>query len=144
MLSHCATLHKEPAPPAPDLKTQSLPEDIKSLEEIAKKHPDQSMRAKAHLKLAKLYSSYKNPNFNYRRALKELEMYLSFNPPDGKTDEIQNLLAILHELDRMNEENKKLRQKMDQLIEENKELKNSIERLKHLDIKIEEKRKKIK
>jgi len=139
VLSNCATMHKEPAPPA-----QSPPEDVKPPEEIAQGHPDQSMLAKAHLQMATLYSFYKNPELNYQRALKELEIYLSFNPADGGTDEIQNLLAILRELDRVNEENKKSRQKVNQLSKENKELKASVKELKNLDIKIEEKRKKVK
>lgn len=143
ILSHCTTAQKEHTTSMPDLKTQSLSENIKLLKEIAQKHPDQSMRAKAHLKLAKLYSSHKNPNLNYQQALKELEMYLSFNPADGGIDEIQDLLAILRAMEKINEENRKSRQKVNQLVRENKELNESLEQLKNLDIQMEEKRKKI-
>jgi len=146
ILSHCTTAQKEDTtsvPDVPDVKTQSLPEDIKLLKEIAQKDPDQSMRAKAYLKLAKLYSSHKNPNLNYQQALKALEMYLSFDPADGGTDEIEDLLAILRAMEKINEENKKSRQKVNQLVRDNKELKESLEQLKNLDIKMEEKRKQI-
>lgn len=139
ILSGCATMRQEPQPPA-----QTLTEDTGHLEEIAQKQSDQSMRAKSHLELARLYSSHKNPNLDYQRALKELEMYLSLNPDDAETDEIQNLLAILRELDRVTEENRKSRQKVNQLTKENKELKASVKELKNLDIKIEEKRRRVK
>jgi outer membrane protein assembly factor BamD (BamD/ComL family) len=132
-------MRQEPQPPA-----QTLTEDTGHLEEIAQKQSDQSMRAKSHLELARLYSSHKNPNLDYQRALKELEMYLSLNPDDAETDEIQNLLAILRELDRVTEENRKSRQKVNQLTKENKELKASVKELKNLDIKIEEKRRRVK
>jgi len=143
ILSHCTTAQKEHTTSVPELKTESLPEDIKLLKEIAQKDPDQSMRAKAYLKLAKLYSSHKNPNLNYQQALKALEMYLSFDPADGGTDEIEDLLAILRAMEKINEENKKSRQKVNQLVRDNKELKESLEQLKNLDIKMEEKRKQI-
>lgn len=151
MLSHCATAQKESAPSPADLKTEKLHDEVRRLEEIAKNHPDQSMRAKAHLQLAKLYFSHKNPNPNYQQALRELEMYLSSDPVGGGADEIQDWLAVLRELEKTSEESKKSKQKMSQLLKDNKELKDaivklkdSVEKLNDLDIRMEEKRKQVK
>ena len=155
MLSQCATVRKEPEATAPAVKAEQvktdaqvraavLPDDISLLEEIARNHPDQLVRAQAHLKLARLYASHKNEHPNYQRALEELELYLNSNPDDGGSDEIQDLLAVLRELTRLSAENQKLRQKVNQLAKEKQELKDSVERLKKLDIRMEEKRKRVK
>lgn len=106
--------------------------DLEKLDETAKNNPDQSTRAKAHLQLAAYYSTYKNAN--YSAALKELEAYAVLDPEGAKKDNIQNWLVLLREFERTK----------NKLGKENKELKDSLERLKALDIKIEEKRKKVK
>jgi hypothetical protein len=165
MLSQCATAHKEAPLPHPALETEKLPDDIERLTDIADKAADPSMRAKADLQLAKLYSSYKNPKPDYQQALKRLEMYLSFDPAKGETDEMKNWLSLLHELAEGSEEIRKATQTLNQLTKdnnqlikdnreltkenrelakENKELKDTVEELKNIDIKMEEKRKQIK
>jgi hypothetical protein len=154
MLSQCATVSKEPesAPAATagqvkttaEVKAAGLPDDLSLLEGIAWNHPDQLVRAQAHLKLARLYASHKNEHPNYQRALEELELYLHSNPDDGRSDEIQDLLAVLSELARLSAENQKLRQKVNQLTKEKQELRDSVEKLKKLDIRMEQKRKQVK
>ncbi len=158
ILSQCATAYKEAPPPHPGLKTEKLPDEIERLTDIADKAADPSMRAKADLQLAKLYSSYKNPRPDYQQALKRLEMYLSFEPAKGETDEMKNWLSLLRELAEEREEIRKATQTINQLTKdnnqlikdnrelakENKELKDTVEELKNIDIKMEEKRKQIK
>jgi hypothetical protein len=130
LLADCTSARRETGPGLSDVKTGKFAGEMARLEEIAKNDPDPFARAEAHLSRARLYSSYKNPNPDYRQALRELEKYLSFNPPKGKTVEIRNWLAILRELDRVKKENN--------------DLKDILERLKNLDITIEEKRKQVK
>jgi outer membrane protein assembly factor BamD (BamD/ComL family) len=113
MLAQCATVCKET--PLPGQKTEKMLGEIGSLEEVADKHADRSMRAEANLQLAKLYSSYKNPRPDYEQALKRLEMYLSFYPAKGKTDEMQNWLSLLQELVTGREEIRKATQTINQL-----------------------------
>ncbi len=143
ILSQCSTVHRETGLPLSDLKPEQIESEIKRLEEVSNKHVDRSERAKAHLQLATLYSSYKNPKPNYQQALKELEEYLSFNPETDRTDEIENWSALLNEMVRMTDEIRKAKQKINQLTKENKELKDAVEKLKDLDIKMEEKRKQL-
>lgn len=133
-------------------------QEIAQLEAIADQHADVSVRAKAHLQLAVLYSHYKNPNQDYLKALKELEMYISLDAEGAKKDEIQNWLAALRELQKITDANKQLakeyqdaRMKIEQLMQENKnliyeneEIKKKIEELKHIDIRMEEKRRQVK
>lgn len=144
MLSQCAGAHKEGIPSYSKVKPDNLSNDIRRLEEIVKNNTDSSMLAEAHFQLALLYSSYKNPNPNYQQALKELEAYISLSPSGEVSEGIQNLLSILRELDKTIEDNKKIKQQNSLLIRESKELKESVEQLKNLDIKMEEKKKKVK
>jgi hypothetical protein len=133
MLTQCTPAYRE-APPLPGMEAEKMSDEVARLEETADKHTDPTVRVKAQLQLAKLYSSHKNPRPNYQRALKRLEMYLSFDPTQGETDEMQNWLALLRELVR----------ERDELRKENRELKDTVEELKNLDIKMEEKRKQVK
>jgi hypothetical protein len=129
-LSHCASWHKKGASSFGDVKSYNFSHDIVRLEKIVKNNPESSIRAKAHFQLALLYSSYKNPNPNYQQALKELEAYISLNSSGKVSEEILNWLAILRELNK--------------LIDENQKMKESVKQLKNLDIEIEEKKKKLK
>lgn len=125
-----------------EIKTSDMPSEANQLEEITKAHPEASVRAKAHLKLAVWHSSYKNPNPNYQVALKELESYLKLNPSAANAEEVRQFFSILMEIDRITEENKKMKLKIDLLMKENREIKDKLEKLKSLDVDIEEKRKK--
>ncbi|HSE84463.1 MAG TPA: hypothetical protein VLB01_07950 [Thermodesulfobacteriota bacterium] len=138
---------------------------IAALEKITINHPDPSVQTKARLELAMLHSSYKNPKPDYRRALDELEVYIFLDPEGGRDDAIQNWLAVLRTLQKLEEENNKIKWIINQLTTENqslaeenkemketiehletldKEMKETIEQLKSLDLRLEEKRKNIK
>jgi hypothetical protein len=137
---------------------------IAALEKITINHPDPSVQTKARLQLVMLHSSYKNPKRDYQRALDELEAYILLDPEGGRKDEIQNWLAVLRVLQRLEEENNKIKWVINRLTVENqnlaeenkamketieqletvdKEMKETIEQLKSLDLQLEEKRKNI-
>jgi hypothetical protein len=132
--------------------------EIQSLNEQKKITSSDTEKAQIHLKLAALYSHYKNPNTDYSRALKELREYITLDPEGGKRTEIQNWLAILQTLKRERKTKEsfglnnrklksevtrleKLKSEIDRLENEKKLMKETIEKLKHLDIRLEEKRK---
>jgi hypothetical protein len=132
--------------------------EIQSLNEQTKITSNDSEKAQIHLKLAALYSHYKNPNPDYSRALSELEEYITLDPEGGKRTDIQNWLAILQRLKREMQtikrerktkesfglNNRKLKSEIDRLENEKRLMKETIEKLKHLDIRLEEKRKQVK
>jgi hypothetical protein len=122
MLAQCATVCREPLTPLPEQKTGKMVSEIVSIEEVADKAPDPSVRAKADLDLAKLYSSYKNPRPDYEQALRRLEMYLSFYPVEGAKDEMRNWVLLLQGLVKGREEIGKSAQTINQLTKENEEL----------------------
>lgn len=126
-------------------------EEIQSLNEEAKFASNDSERAQIHLKMAALYSHYKNPNPDYSHALKELNEYITLDPEGGKRTEIQNWIAVLQTLKRERKtkesfglNNRKLKSEIDRLENEKKLMEETIEKLKHLDIRLEEKRKQVK
>ncbi len=142
------------------------------LEKLAREHPEASVRAQSHLQLAFLYVTEGNPQLDYTRALQEMESYLSLEPKQTLSDDVQNWLAALRELDRLRkdqlnlreknrdlqnqidrlltslgkaqEANKSLRDEVVNLKETNNKMKEAIEKLKSLDRQMEEKRRKIK
>jgi len=103
------------------------------LERLAHNHPDISVRARSHLKLAFLYTNYRNPQLNYTWALQEMETYLSLAPADTQGEDFNNWLAVLKEVGKLQKANRGLR-------EEVGVLKETIDRLKSLDRQMEEKR----
>jgi hypothetical protein len=125
--------------------------EIQSLNGQKKITSKDSERAQIHLNLAALHSHYKNPNPDYSRALKELKEYITLDPEGGKRTDIQNWLAILQTLKRERKtkesfglNNKKLKSEIDRLENEKKLMEETIEKLKHLDIRLEEKRRQVK
>jgi len=115
-------------------------QETSRLEKRAREHPEISVRAQSHLQMAFLYVNYRNPRLNYTRALQEMESYFSLAPRKSQTDDVQNWLAVLKEvgklqtgLERMQKANKGLR-------DEVAGLKETIERLKSLDRHIEQRR----
>jgi len=104
-------------PPTPEDYAQ----ETARLEKRLQKQGDASVRAKSHLQLAWLYSSYKNPKMDYGRALKEFEIYLSLVPDEAGDDEIQNWLSILRQLERSENESTKMRERIEILSREYQE-----------------------
>ena len=80
---------------------QGFFQEISRLEKIAREHPDPSVRAQAHLKLAFLFLNHRNPQLNYPRSLQEMKSYLSMAPAKAATDDLQNWLAALQEMEHL-------------------------------------------
>jgi len=117
------------------------------LGKLAREDPKPSVRARSHLLLAFLYVNHRNPQLNYNRALQEMESYLSLAPAEAQTDDIQNWLAVLKEvgklqttLERVQKANKSLNDEVAGLKEMNNKMRETIERLTSLDRQMEEKR----
>jgi DNA repair exonuclease SbcCD ATPase subunit len=104
-------------PPTPEDYAQ----ETARLEKRLQKQGDASVRAKSHLQLAWLYSSYKNPKMDYGKALIEFEAYLSLVPDEAGDDEIQNWLSILRQLERSEKESTKMTERIEVLSRENQE-----------------------
>ncbi|HXG30730.1 MAG TPA: hypothetical protein VNK81_03720 [Thermodesulfobacteriota bacterium] len=128
-----------------------FPEEITRLENIGRYHPDSSIRAKAHLRLAMLHLSHKNPNPDYRKALEELKIYVSMDTDGDKSDEAQSLIVLLKKLEKAQKENEErkrvirvLTRENSILAEENQKMKETIKEMKSLDMQLEEKRKRVK
>jgi hypothetical protein len=109
-----------------NLKPGEYEKEIARLQRVILNHPARSEKAEAYFQLAKLYSSYNNPEINYQVALQQLTNYITFHPQARKDYDVQNRLSLL--------------EKITQLSEENTTLKQSIEDLKVLDQQIEQKR----
>jgi hypothetical protein len=135
-----------------------LLQETARLEKISREHSDPLVRAQAHLQLSFLYVNHRNPRLNYSRALQEMEAYLSLSPDKTQTDDFQNWLAALREMDHLREDwtemavkNQALQGQVDKLHntlektqEANNKMREAIERLKTLDRQMEEKRRSIK
>ncbi len=87
-------------------------QEILRLEKRARTHEDPTARAEARLELACLYIHHRNPQLNYGKALQELEAYLNATTGDGQTDEIQNWLHALREMDRQERETTRLKERL--------------------------------
>lgn len=141
-----------------DLKSADFNNEIAQLQKITLKPKDKSIGVMAHLQLAFLYSHYRNPAPNYRKALKEIETYISLDPEGSKADIIQTWLTIIKEIVRLESENSgldkensklekesaRLSKENVRLESENNEMKEKIEQLQYLDIELEKRRKLIK
>ena len=110
------------------------------LEKLAHNHPDPSVRAKSHRKLAFLYVNYRNPQLDYTRALQEMGSYLSLVPTKRETEDFNNWLAVLKEIEKLQASLEKTQKANRSLREEVDGLKETIDRLKSLDRQMEEKR----
>jgi hypothetical protein len=122
-------------------------QETSRLENLAREHPETSVRIQSRLQLAFLYVNYKNPQLNYTRALQEMEGYLSLAPAKVQTEDFQNWFAVLREmeklktnLEKVQKANKSLRDEVGGLKEMNHKMRETIESLKKLDRQMEEKR----
>jgi len=122
-------------------------QETSQLEKLVREHPETSVRDQSRLELVFLYVNHRNPQLNYTRALQEMETYLSVASAKAQTDNFQNWLAALREieklktnLDRVQKANKNLRDEVVGLKEMNQKMRETIERLQKLDRQIEEKR----
>jgi hypothetical protein len=115
-------------------------QETSRLEKLALEDPKTSVRAQSHLQLAFLYVNYRNPQLNYTRALREMENYLSLTSDKAQTDDIQNWLAVLKEVGKLQTNLEKTQKGNKSLRDEVTDLKETIEKLKALDRQMEERR----
>lgn len=90
--------------------------------------------AKAHLSLAWLHLSYRNPKVNYPGAYQEMKTYLAL-APQAATDDLRNWLAALEEMERLRKrgedlgkKNLSLQTQVDKLHAAQEKLQNSLEK----------------
>lgn len=95
------------------------------LEKRARTQEDPSARAEAHLELALLYLHHRNPQLNYGRALQEFEAHMRMTTADQQTDEMQNWLYALREMERQEWETARLKKRLAGLARETAHLKES-------------------
>jgi predicted Zn-dependent protease len=137
------------------LQPKEIKTEISQLENALKSEDDSLSRPASLFYLALLYSHFKNPEPDYKRAFKELEEYISLDPEEAEEkSSVRYLLSLLkkliknenlcNELKTLNttlkQENKTLTKKYEKLVIENQNIKEIIEKLKQLDIQLEKKR----
>jgi hypothetical protein len=98
------------------------------LETLIQESADPSDRATLHLQLAELFTHHQNPGKNYGKAIREFETYLSLAPVEARTDEAQNWLGVLRELERAGKEAVQCTGKMENLVGENREKREALDR----------------
>ncbi|MBI4849079.1 MAG: hypothetical protein HY808_10985 [Nitrospirae bacterium] len=97
------------------LEPAGFQKEIEWLLEAKKRPTDATFAVNAHLKLAFLFSHYRNPAPDNRRALKELKTFESLSPEYGRKDFIQNWLRMLEEIVRYSDRNEELRERVERL-----------------------------
>ena len=125
----------------PDLKSGEYSMEIMRLKDVIKNNPSQSERIKAHYQLANLYSSYKNPKKDYKKALEHLNIHISLDSKAIKQNDLRNCLSLLREVDRLSGELSILNKKNLNLNRKNLQLMQTIGKLQTLDFRVEQKRK---
>jgi hypothetical protein len=110
------------------LTGEEFPRETIRLEKLIQESADPSARAKLHRQLADLYIHHQNPGRNYGRALQEFETYLSLAPVEARTDEDQNWVWALREMEREKKEAVQCTGKMEDLAGENREKRETLER----------------
>ena len=117
--------------------------EIARLETVISTNSDSSERWQAHLQLAQLYISYKNPRRNYQKALENLRLYYPHHPTSVDDHDLRNWLSALKEIEsqepKLKAQNKKIeqltatlkisKQAIRSLNKENKALKDDTSRL---------------
>jgi len=115
-------------------------QETSRLEKRAREHPEASVRAQSQLQLAFLYVNHRNPSLNYTRALQEMEGYFSLTSGKTQTDEVQDWLAVLREVGKLQTSMERMQKVNKSLRDEVADLKETIEKLKSLDRHIEQRR----
>jgi len=115
-------------------------QETSRLEKRAREHPETPVRAQSHLQLAFLYVNYRNPQLNYTRALQEMESYFSLTPGKAQTDEVQDWLVVLKEVEKLQPGMERMQRANKSLRDEVAGLKETIEKLKSLDRQMEQRR----
>jgi len=95
--------------------------EMNRLESLIQESADPSGQAKLHYQLAELCTHHRNPGRNYGKALREFEAYLSLAPVEARTDEAQNWVWVLRELERAEKETVQCTGKMENLVVEKRQ-----------------------
>ena len=111
---------------------------IPDLEKLTREEKDVSLQAKYHLQLAWLYSHYKNPEIDYRKALEEFELYLSLVPDRAQADEIQNWLSILRALEKLERRNLETGSALEDQAKNKQQMRENVEKLSEKNVSLEE------
>lgn len=125
LLAACSHGLKRKEPRRAEL-ANNFSQRIAELKEITAGKGDNKTRARAHKDLALLYYQSVNPDVDYEKALKEIEMYIALRPEKTYTSETRDMLGVLRELERY-------RVKIEALTE-------TIDMLQSLDVELEKQR----
>lgn len=118
---------------SPDLKSNEYSKEIKRLENVIKSNHNRAESINAHYQLASLYSSYKNPKKDYKKALEQLNIYVSLDSKAAKRYDVMNFMSLLREINKLSGDLAVSNRK-------NSQLKLTIKRLQTLDLQVEQKR----
>ncbi len=84
-----------------ELNSDQFSKEISRIENIIRSDTDPDRKKTAHLQLADLYISFKNPERNYKMALVQLKNYAALDPPLDEPYKVRNWLAALKEMERL-------------------------------------------
>ena len=98
------------------------------LETLIRESADPSARGKVHRQLAELLIHQQNPGRNYGKALREFEAYLLLTPVEDRTEEAQNWIEVLRELERAEKETAQSTRIRENLVVENREKEEALNR----------------
>ena len=128
------------------LSAEDYASEIARLQEIAQHHPAPHERKNAHIQLAHLHLYFENPNCDYQKALKHLEIYASLEPELAGDPDIESWYAVLKEMERLSKKIEKLNVKIQKsqqqimaLNKNNKKLVNKNKKYKKTNLKLTEK-----
>lgn len=139
------------------ISAEEVQAEIERLKNLTEDKTGKAVSVDIYLRLAVLYSSYRNEEPDYISALSALEKYMAVYSRGGNESEINNLHSLLLRIRYLSEDkrherlisnNSALIQKNSALTKQNKELiinneamKETIEKLGTIDLKLEQKRK---
>jgi hypothetical protein len=98
------------------------------LETLIRESADPSARGKLHRQLGELCIHHQNPGRNYGKALREFEAYLLLTPVEDRTEEAQNWIEVLRELERAEKETAQSTRIRENLVVENREKEEALNR----------------
>lgn len=98
LLAACSHGLKRKEPARAEL-ANNFSQRIKELKKITAGKGDNQTRARAHKEMALLYYQSINPDVDYEKALKELEIYIALRPEKADTSGMRDMLGVLRELE---------------------------------------------
>ncbi|MBN1274652.1 MAG: hypothetical protein JXB26_20515 [Candidatus Aminicenantes bacterium] len=121
------------------ISVEDFPSFIHQLEDLARSHPDISIRLEARLTIALICVHTDNPYPDYERAMHNLNEYVTLSPNGEDKTEIKIWMSVLARLDESIEENEKLQAEARDLDQKNRVLNSRFSRQKKLIKFLEEK-----